>query len=149
MESCKTRKISKSYLLKLAELFLPAILLILFITMSGCNICSNSNKTSSRPYLRIEGYPNTSGMVQSESVNPYMIFGSPNQVASSTYSNAENYYRLPWPSSQYAKQYVSSDEVVTYREENFSDQWSNYNNRPRDNFHRRSRTYRSGYMIRK
>jgi hypothetical protein len=123
---------------RLTCLFVGAALLI---TTAGCGICNKSNHK--------DLYASHSYSSYNAAANPMLIFDNPTGKRSrAPRVSAEEFGRLPWPVSQYAQGYVNTEEIMSYREYHYSDQYTTSNNQPYIRFHRRFQGQRSSYKYR-
>ncbi|MBN1765648.1 MAG: hypothetical protein JW860_10350 [Sedimentisphaerales bacterium] len=80
--------------------------------------------------------------------NPRMVFDMPRSFSKDYYIPADQFGRSDWPVSPEAQRYITSPEIISYREEVYSDQQSSSSSKPRDTSHYRLRGYRYGQMLR-
>ena len=113
---------------------------IVIITLTGC-------QTQDKETAWINAmYPSYSS--GSSNFNPNFVFDPQQTRPHQPYINSEAIGRAPWPISSEATKYVNHDEIITYRERYYSDQYLNSNNIPYERFNRRVRGQRQGISYR-
>ena len=113
----------------------------ILITTAGCGICNKSNHKNL--------YTSHSHSPYNAAATPMLIFDTTTgKISPGPHVSAEEFGRLPWPVSPYAQEYVNTEEIMSYREYHYSDQYTTSNNQPYSRFHRRFTGQRSSYKYR-
>ena len=111
--------------------------LLLFFCL-GCQSCPHD--AAHTPASLYSGYPHT----------PLFIFErlTPQRASCPPTSPPNLYPRPDWPLADAPTGYIDSREIITYREDLYSDQSASPDNNPRQYYHRRLTGYRFGAMYR-
>ena len=122
------------------HLLILVVNIVIILTLCGCSTYNNKDKdidwinklytTCPQPY------------------NPNFVFDSPSPRHIPNQADSQHFYRNPWPTSTEARKYISTDEVITYSEEYYSNQRQDSNQNLSNNYNIRIRGYRSGYSYR-